>query len=137
MSVYSPAARKWLLLLALALAARPATASDADPWFGPDKALHFGLSAGLAAGDAAAGGDATLAGEAAAAGDDAAARDPLLRRPTTRPWCHQRRAKGRTAPQRSALDETFVIEYRVERESGGAFVYQIRFGADAITVTLS
>ena len=37
--------------------------------------------------------------------------------------------------QRSPLDETFVIEYRVERESGDAFVYQIRFGTDAITVT--
>lgn len=36
--------------------------------------------------------------------------------------------------QRSPLNETFVIEYRVETESGEAFVYQIRFD-DAITVT--
>ncbi len=37
------------LALALALASRPAAASYADPWFGPDKAVHFGLSVGLAA----------------------------------------------------------------------------------------
>jgi putative lipoprotein len=42
------------LALMLALAARPAAASDPDPWFGPDKALHFGVSAGLAAGGYAA-----------------------------------------------------------------------------------
>jgi putative lipoprotein len=35
--------------LALALPAR-AMAQAVDPWFGPDKALHFGISAGLAAG---------------------------------------------------------------------------------------
>jgi putative lipoprotein len=31
-----------------------ATASDADPWFGPDKALHFGFSVVLSAGGYAA-----------------------------------------------------------------------------------
>lgn len=30
--------------------AREARADEADPWWGRDKALHFGLSAGLAAG---------------------------------------------------------------------------------------
>jgi putative lipoprotein len=40
--------------LALSLSPRVATASDADPWFGPDKALHFGVSMGLAAGGYAA-----------------------------------------------------------------------------------
>ncbi|MEI9935661.1 MAG: hypothetical protein WDO69_00420 [Pseudomonadota bacterium] len=42
------------LALALFLASRPAAASDPDPWFGPDKALHFGVSVGLAAGGYAA-----------------------------------------------------------------------------------
>ena len=42
------------LALALSLAAHPAAASDPDPWFGPDKALHFGVSVGLAAGGYAA-----------------------------------------------------------------------------------
>jgi putative lipoprotein len=42
------------LALILVLAAGPAAASDPDPWFGPDKALHFGVSAGLAAGGYAA-----------------------------------------------------------------------------------
>jgi putative lipoprotein len=42
------------LALTLALAVRPAAASDPDPWFGPDKALHFGVSAGLSAGGYAA-----------------------------------------------------------------------------------
>ncbi|HYP74762.1 MAG TPA: hypothetical protein VER12_02330 [Polyangiaceae bacterium] len=42
------------LALALSLASRPAAAKDSDPWFGPDKALHFGVSAGLAAGGYAA-----------------------------------------------------------------------------------
>jgi putative lipoprotein len=42
------------LALALSLASRPAAASDPDPWFGPDKALHFGVSLGLAAGGYAA-----------------------------------------------------------------------------------
>lgn len=37
-----------LLVAALALDARPARA-DNDPWWGRDKALHFGLSAGLGA----------------------------------------------------------------------------------------
>jgi len=37
--------------LALALLApRPARAADPDPWFGRDKALHFGASASLAIG---------------------------------------------------------------------------------------
>jgi len=40
--------------LALSLWPRAATASEADPWFGPDKALHFGVSVGLAAGGYAA-----------------------------------------------------------------------------------
>jgi putative lipoprotein len=37
---------------AVAVTLSPATAhaADPDPWFGPDKALHFGVSAGLAAG---------------------------------------------------------------------------------------
>jgi putative lipoprotein len=37
------------LCLALLLAAT-ARAQEPDPWLGPDKALHFGVSAGLAAG---------------------------------------------------------------------------------------
>jgi len=36
--------------LSLSLAAHSAAASAADPWFGPDKALHFSVSLGLAAG---------------------------------------------------------------------------------------
>lgn len=40
--------------LVLSLASRPAAASDSDPWFGPDKAAHFGVSMGLAAGGYAA-----------------------------------------------------------------------------------
>ena len=42
------------LSLALALSPRRAAASDSDPWFGPDKAAHFGVSLGLAAGGYAA-----------------------------------------------------------------------------------
>ncbi|HYQ43350.1 MAG TPA: hypothetical protein VER11_15320 [Polyangiaceae bacterium] len=42
------------LVLALALVSRPAAAGEPDPWFGPDKALHFGVSMGLAAGGYAA-----------------------------------------------------------------------------------
>jgi len=42
------------LTLALSLASLPAAASDPDPWFGPDKAVHFGVSLGLAAGGYAA-----------------------------------------------------------------------------------
>jgi putative lipoprotein len=40
------------LALALALFARPAAAqsADPDPWWGPDKALHFTLSAVIAGG---------------------------------------------------------------------------------------
>jgi putative lipoprotein len=37
-------------LLAGALLSANATADDTDRWLGPDKALHFGVSAGLAAG---------------------------------------------------------------------------------------
>ncbi len=40
--------------LALLLGCGSASASDSDPWFGPDKALHFGFSAALAAGGYAA-----------------------------------------------------------------------------------
>jgi putative lipoprotein len=36
--------------LAWTLTAGAAKASDADPWFGPDKALHFGVSVALSAG---------------------------------------------------------------------------------------
>jgi putative lipoprotein len=39
-----------LLPLAAALPARRARAADPDPWFGRDKALHFGVSALLASG---------------------------------------------------------------------------------------
>lgn len=39
------------------------------------------------------------------------------------------------ATQISPIDGTFVIEYRVDGESGDAFVYQIRFDVDAVTVT--
>lgn len=63
------------LALACALAAPPARAADDDPWFGPDKALHFGVSAGIAAGGYAAGaalfesrGHALLLGGGLAAG---------------------------------------------------------------------
>jgi putative lipoprotein len=37
------------VLLGLSLSACPAAASDPDPWFGPDKAAHFGVSVGLSA----------------------------------------------------------------------------------------
>ena len=47
-------ARRFLPALALGLAAAVtparASAADPDPWLGPDKALHFGISAGLAGG---------------------------------------------------------------------------------------
>jgi putative lipoprotein len=36
--------------LASALLSGTASASAADPWFGPDKALHFGVSVALSAG---------------------------------------------------------------------------------------
>ena len=39
-----------LALLAILLAAAPAQAAQEDPWWGQDKALHFGVSAGLGAG---------------------------------------------------------------------------------------
>ncbi len=42
------------LALGLGLLAANACASDADPWFGPDKALHFGVSVALASGGYAA-----------------------------------------------------------------------------------
>lgn len=65
--------------LATALVAAPAAAraagEDGDDWLGPDKALHFGVSAGLGAGGYAAGaalldarGHALLAGGAFAFG---------------------------------------------------------------------
>ena len=38
------------LAVAAFLASGEAKAADRDPWWGPDKALHFGFSAGLAAG---------------------------------------------------------------------------------------
>lgn len=37
-------------LLAVVAATRPAQAADPDPWFGRDKALHFGVSAAIASG---------------------------------------------------------------------------------------
>jgi len=44
--------RRWLAAAALACALGAASAraqpADPDPWFGPDKALHFGVSAGIA-----------------------------------------------------------------------------------------
>jgi len=39
-----------LVLLLICLSPRWASAEPADPWWGKDKALHFGVSAGLAAG---------------------------------------------------------------------------------------
>ena len=36
------------LFVALGAVAPRALAADPDPWFGPDKPLHFGLSVGLA-----------------------------------------------------------------------------------------
>jgi putative lipoprotein len=42
------------LVLFFSLVCASAAASDPDPWFGPDKALHFGVSAALAAGGYAA-----------------------------------------------------------------------------------
>lgn len=44
-----------LVASALLLSTSPARAADDDPWWGRDKALHFGVSAGLAAGGYAAG----------------------------------------------------------------------------------
>ncbi|HVW30858.1 MAG TPA: hypothetical protein VHC69_36120 [Polyangiaceae bacterium] len=38
------------LAAAVTLAPRAARAADPDPWLGPDKALHFGVSVGLSAG---------------------------------------------------------------------------------------
>lgn len=38
------------LALVSSLFCGAARASDSDPWFGPDKALHFGVSVALAAG---------------------------------------------------------------------------------------
>jgi putative lipoprotein len=43
-----------LLGIALSLLARVAAASAPDPWLGGDKALHFGVSVGLAGGGYAA-----------------------------------------------------------------------------------
>jgi putative lipoprotein len=42
------------IALVSSLICGPASASDGDPWFGPDKALHFGFSVVLAAGGYAA-----------------------------------------------------------------------------------
>jgi len=43
--------RRWIAVVALVGAAGArAQAADPDPWFGPDKALHFGASATIAAG---------------------------------------------------------------------------------------
>lgn len=39
-----------LLALAFGLTCQKARASDSDPWLGPDKALHFGVTAALALG---------------------------------------------------------------------------------------
>jgi putative lipoprotein len=41
--------------LGLGASVRPARAADRDPWFGPDKKLHFEISAALAAGGYATG----------------------------------------------------------------------------------
>lgn len=38
-----------LALVLVVVVARPARASDPDPWLGRDKALHFGVSSGIAA----------------------------------------------------------------------------------------
>lgn len=49
---------RWLSTAALAWTlthAPNARADERDPWLGPDKALHFGVSAGLAAGSYGAG----------------------------------------------------------------------------------
>lgn len=40
----------WLIAALWCLLAAPVRARDLDPWFAPDKALHFGVSAGLASG---------------------------------------------------------------------------------------
>lgn len=43
--------RRWAVVAALAVAlagAARAQSADPDPWFGQDKALHFGASAGIA-----------------------------------------------------------------------------------------
>jgi len=45
----------WSTLLALTLLCSRATAEPSDPWWGRDKALHFGVSIGLSAGGYAAG----------------------------------------------------------------------------------
>jgi putative lipoprotein len=46
-----------MCVVMLVVAARPARAADPDPdpWWGKDKALHFGVSAGIAAGAYGAG----------------------------------------------------------------------------------
>jgi putative lipoprotein len=41
---------RWTVALLAGMATEPVWAADADPWLGPDKALHFGVSAGLATG---------------------------------------------------------------------------------------
>ncbi|MBI3202649.1 MAG: hypothetical protein HYZ29_14010 [Myxococcales bacterium] len=42
------------LIVASLVVALPAAADEPDPWWGRDKALHFGVSSGLAAGGYAA-----------------------------------------------------------------------------------
>ena len=42
------------VVVASTLLATTAAASESDPWFGPDKALHFGISVGLGGGGYAA-----------------------------------------------------------------------------------
>jgi len=49
MKLTARAAMAGLAWIACALAPSSARASDADPWFGHDKVLHFGASAGIAA----------------------------------------------------------------------------------------
>jgi hypothetical protein len=43
------------IALASSLICSNACASVGDPWFGPDKALHFGLSVALATGETSLG----------------------------------------------------------------------------------
>lgn len=45
-----PRAAGLAMVLSLAFAAGTAAAEEPDPWFGPDKALHFGVSVALAGG---------------------------------------------------------------------------------------
>lgn len=47
--------RGWLIIASLLCMAPLSAAADPDPWLGRDKALHFGVSAGLSGGGYAAG----------------------------------------------------------------------------------